>query len=209
MVRYMGGAEEMLRKAADDHAAGDYRWVAQVCNWVVFADPTNTAARELGADALEQMGYQSESAVWRGFYLMGAQELRQGTPQMKGIRPTGTADTLRAMTPQMVLNLCGMKLHGPRARDERLQLAFSFTDGWTTHLTVAHGVVHYSDRRTGDPDATITTSALGLALVANDLSTIDEQVAAGEMSVHGDRSAFERFIGLLDQFELFFPIIEP
>ncbi len=209
IVRYMGGAEAMLEKAAEDHAAGDDRWVAQVCNWIVFDDPTNVAARELGAAALEQLGYQSESAVWRGFYLMGAQELRQGTPQMKGVRPTGTTDTLRAMTPQMVLNLCAMKLNGPDARNDHLQIAFSFTDGWTTHLTVAHGVVHYSSRRTGSPDVTVTTSAFALALAANELRSVDELVADGEMAVHGNREALDRFLSLLDQFELFFPIIEP
>ena len=59
--------------------AGDYRWVVELVNHLVFADPTNTAARELQADAFEQLGYQSESATFRNAYLMGAQELRNGT----------------------------------------------------------------------------------------------------------------------------------
>ena len=32
-------------------------------NHVVFADPDNAAARELQADALEQLGYQAESGA--------------------------------------------------------------------------------------------------------------------------------------------------
>jgi alkyl sulfatase BDS1-like metallo-beta-lactamase superfamily hydrolase len=43
-----------------------------VLNQVVFADPTNRQARELAADALEQLGYQAEAATWRNAYLMGA-----------------------------------------------------------------------------------------------------------------------------------------
>ena len=44
----------MLAKARQDYAAGNYRWVAQVVNQVVFADPGNKEARDLQADALEQ-----------------------------------------------------------------------------------------------------------------------------------------------------------
>lgn len=209
VVRYMGGADAVLAKAADDFAAGDYRWVAQVCNHLVFADPTNAAARSLQADALEQLGYQAESGVWRGFYLMGAQELRNGTPAVKGMRAAGTADTLRAMTPRQVLDLCGMKLHGPRAVDSLLTFDVVFDTGWSTRLTVAHGVLHYGSRSLGEPDATITTSAYALASVANELSTLADEIDADRMTVAGDRSAVERFLALLDQFELFFPIIEP
>ena len=36
---------------------------------LVFADPENTDARYLCADALEQLGYQAESGPWRSAYL--------------------------------------------------------------------------------------------------------------------------------------------
>ena len=76
----MGGADAALDKARGAFELGDYRWVAEVVNHVVFADPDNQAARELQADALEQLGYQSESGPWRNFYLTGAQELRARRP---------------------------------------------------------------------------------------------------------------------------------
>lgn len=67
---------------------------------VVFADPNNQNARNLEADALEQLGYQAESGPWRNFYLTGAQELRNGV--VKGPTPnTASPDTVRAMTPEM------------------------------------------------------------------------------------------------------------
>lgn len=71
-VAYMGGAQAVLRLAKEDFAKGEYRWVAEVVSRVVFADPANAEARELEADALEQMGYQAESGPWRNFYLSGA-----------------------------------------------------------------------------------------------------------------------------------------
>ena len=77
-VDYMGGADAILKKAKEDYNQGNYRWVAQVVSKIVFADPGNLEARNLEADALEQLGYQAESGPWRNFYLTGAQELRNG-----------------------------------------------------------------------------------------------------------------------------------
>ncbi|MDG2111308.1 MAG: alkyl sulfatase dimerization domain-containing protein, partial [Actinomycetota bacterium] len=79
-VDFMGGADEVLRRARDSFAEGDYRWVAEVVNHLVFADPDNQEALALQADALEQLGYQAESATWRNAYLTGAMELRHGPP---------------------------------------------------------------------------------------------------------------------------------
>lgn len=209
MVRYMGGADAVLAKARADYTAGDYRWVAQVCNHLVFADASNTEARQLQAAALEQLGFQTESAVWRDFYLMGAHELRNGTPVLKGGRPNTTADTMRAMTPPMVLDLCAMKLNGPNAVNEVMQLEFGFDNGWSTRLVLQNGVVHYGERRNTEPDATITTTSFALGSMANAFTTLADELANGSTVVTGNVAAFERFLGLLDQFELFFAIIEP
>ena len=83
----MGGAEAALSSAREAFDAGDYRWVAEVANHLVFAEPENAEARELQADALEQLGYGAENATWRNFFLMGAQELRDGVSGT----PTATA----------------------------------------------------------------------------------------------------------------------
>src|SRR6266851_2108648 len=77
-VEYIGGADAVIARARGDFAKGEYRWVASAMNQVVFADPANRAARELGADALEQLGFQAEAATWRNAYLVGAMELRNG-----------------------------------------------------------------------------------------------------------------------------------
>ena len=65
--------------ARADYEKGEYQWVAQITNALVFADPSNMEARYLCADALEQLGYQAESGAWRNAYLVAAFELRSGT----------------------------------------------------------------------------------------------------------------------------------
>ena len=47
----MGGAEAALTRARQDFEKGEFRWVAEIVNAVVFSDPNNKDARMLGADA--------------------------------------------------------------------------------------------------------------------------------------------------------------
>jgi len=75
----MGGPQAVIAKARQSFKKAEYRWVAQVMNNVVFAYPDNKEARDLEADALEQLGYQAESGVWRDFYLMGPRNCAKGS----------------------------------------------------------------------------------------------------------------------------------
>jgi alkyl sulfatase BDS1-like metallo-beta-lactamase superfamily hydrolase len=78
IVKYAGGADNVLKQAQADYDAGEYRWVAEVVNYITYGDPSNQKARDLLANTYDQLGYQAESAVWRNFYLTGADELRRG-----------------------------------------------------------------------------------------------------------------------------------
>ncbi|WP_220377279.1 alkyl sulfatase dimerization domain-containing protein [Cupriavidus taiwanensis] len=90
-VEYMGGEAAVLRRAKADFDKGEYRWTAEALKHVVFANPNSKAGKDLLADSLEQLGYQAESGPWRGVYLMGAYELRNGVPKAGG--PTWPAPT--------------------------------------------------------------------------------------------------------------------
>jgi len=209
-VAYMGGADAVLERARADFDRGDYRWVAQVVNDVVFADPDNTVARELQADALEQLGYQAESGPWRNFYLSGAQELRHG------VRPlptpvTASPDTVRGMSLEMYFDYLAVRLNGPAAADEELRFTATFSDLDVTYdLVVANGVLNHAKGR-GDPgaDAVLTLTRTALDDVTLGVATLDEKVDKGEIAIDGDRAAFTRFLGLLDTFEFWFDIVTP
>src|SRR3546814_8704216 len=43
-VEFMGGADAVLAKAQESYGKGEYRWVAEVVNHVVFAEPNNQDA---------------------------------------------------------------------------------------------------------------------------------------------------------------------
>ena len=54
------GADKIMAEGQRAFEAADYRWAAEILHKLVFADPDNQTARELQADAYEQMGYQAE-----------------------------------------------------------------------------------------------------------------------------------------------------
>ena len=127
-VEYFGDASAVLAKAQADFDDGQYQWVAEVTNLLVFADPSNQPARLLCADALEQLGYAAESGPWRNAYLTGAKELRGGVDADPKFRASGSADILRAMTPDMMLDYLGILLDANAAADLDLVVNLAFTD---------------------------------------------------------------------------------
>ncbi|KRO62522.1 MAG: hypothetical protein ABR76_01820, partial [Acidimicrobiia bacterium BACL6 MAG-121220-bin61] len=126
-VDLAGGMDALLASAQKSFDAGDYRWVAELVNHAVFADPTNVKARELQADTLEQLGYQSESATFRNAYLMGAQELRQGPPPPVEVGARARGMT-RAMTIGQVFDTLAVRLMQEQVGGLATTINWNFTD---------------------------------------------------------------------------------
>jgi alkyl sulfatase BDS1-like metallo-beta-lactamase superfamily hydrolase len=211
-VEYMGGAAAVLERAEEDFEAGHYRWVAQVVNHVVFAEPDNVAARELQAAALEQLGFQAESGPWRNFYLTGAQELRRPTPVRSsgGGAPIQAASLLRALSIDMVFDVLGVRLDGPRADGVALAIGWRFPDidaEWTMRLE--HSAISAWPALDADVDATLTITREALTTVLADPTTIPAAMADGTLAIDGDANALATLFGLLEQPTPGFNIIEP
>lgn len=210
-IEYMGGAEAVLERARADYARGEYRWVAQVASQLVFADPGNRAARELGADALEQLGYQAQSGTWRSAYLQGAQELRHGSPQPSGIT-TASPDMIRSLPLGDYFDYLAIRIDAERAEGKRLALNWRFTDTdqrflvnlENSTLTALEGV------EDAKADATVTTTRATLDRISLQQSTFQQAYAEGAIQVEGRRpAALRELLGLLVKFPTTFNVIEP
>jgi alkyl sulfatase BDS1-like metallo-beta-lactamase superfamily hydrolase len=209
-LEFMGGADAVLEKARAAYEQGEYRWVAEVVNHVVFAEPGNTVARELQANTLEQLGYQSEAGTWRNLYLTGAQELRHGTPNVK-LPSSASEDSIKAMSLDLFFNYLGVRLNGAKAGSADVTLNWVFTD---THeqvlLRLSNGALSHVIGRT-DPgaDATITLTRAALNRFILGQSTLDDEASSGEITVEPDIAPLDTLLGLLDDFGLWFNIVEP
>ena len=122
-VAYAGPADKILEKAYEDLQKGDYRRAAYAAGKVVIADPKNNQARYLTADAFEQLGYASESSVWRNAYLQGALELRIGVPEsLKNGAGVAKGDLTRCMSAELLLKYIGILFDNHKGSDEELEI---------------------------------------------------------------------------------------
>jgi alkyl sulfatase BDS1-like metallo-beta-lactamase superfamily hydrolase len=207
-VRLAGGADALLAQARNAFDAGDYRWVVELVNHLVFADPANADARALQADALEQLGYQSESATFRNAYLQGAQELRSG-PLPSG--PARRGGVLAAMSVGQIVDTLAVSLRSEDVGGLRATINLAITDTgeeWVLGLSnrTIHGV---SGRQDPAADATLRLDRATLLAVVDRVVTVADGIAAGTIEVTGDPTASDRIFGNLDTFMSNFPIVEP
>ena len=210
-VEYMGGAAAVIARAKADFAKGEFRWVAQVMKEVVYAEPDNREACTLCADALEQMGYQAESATWRNAFLYGAQELRHGVFQVPA-RGTMSADMLAGLSTDVFFDALAIRLDPAKAAGQSFVLNWRFTDRDETlslclkHCTLTH--------RMGDWSAAAATAITTTRAVLDDLVlrkiTAQEALGSGDLKVDGDPSRFALLFGMLDQPPgLMFDVLKP
>ena len=205
-VEYMGDTGEILKKAQKDFDKGEYQWVAEITNVLVFADPENKEARYLCADALEQLAYQAESGTWRNAYLSGAKELRQGTTSDNNLKATGSADLKKSMTPEMMLDYMGILLDSNAAQDLNLTINLDFTNESKYLLTVKSGVVLYQkDTSSKNADATLTMPKAGMAAILGK----DEAAQKKAIKITGDQDVIKKLTEHMVEFEYFFNIVEP
>lgn len=209
-VDFMGGAEAVLSRAREAYDKGEYCWVAEVVNHLVFAEPENRQARELQADTLEQLGYQAESGPWRNFYLTGAKELREGVTRNE-IPATGSEDVITAMKVESVFDYMAVRLNGPRAEGASISIGFTFTDtGEEYLLTVENGVLnHAAGKRDRTPDAALTLTRAALNDILLQKSTMQEKFSTGEIAIEGDPQKLAEMFGLMDEFDPLFNIVTP
>jgi alkyl sulfatase BDS1-like metallo-beta-lactamase superfamily hydrolase len=207
---FMGGADTVVEKARHSFTAGDYRWVAEVLNHVVMAEPGHEGARSLLADTLEQLGFQAESAPWRNFYLCGALELRHGLPRTS--RAFAASEGMaRGMPVDNLFDTMAVRLNGPRAEGVRLYLNLHFTDLDRRYLlTIENSVLHsFPDKQSDGADAQLTVTALDFKRMIMGLTTAPELLADGRLALGGDGQALSRLETLFDRFERRFPIVTP
>lgn len=203
-LEFMGGADAIVTKAGKSFEEGDYRWVAQVLNHVVMAEPEHVAARSMLADAYEQLGYQAESAPWRNFYLCGAMELREGMPAGSLNRPaSGVADS---MPLEDVFKMVAIRINAGKADGIHLHLSIAFSDlsePWL--LQVGRGVFHAHVGRSHPQGVPVLrTDSRRLKRVLLGLEPVSA-MASDETAM----TTLAQLLALLDDFNRRFPLVTP
>lgn len=209
-ARYVAafGRDAILAEGRRAVEAGDYRWAAQVLHHLVFADQDDQEARELQADAYEQLGYQAEGPQWRGIFLTAARELRDGV--LEASFSTASPDTIAGMPIDILFDFAAVHVIGEKAADVDVRFDVEFTDRaetWT--VWVANGVLN---ARPGASDAAPLTVRAPKALAAAVLlqpAASEQLAAAGKVELDGDQAVLQAYAGVIDDFDPNFAIVTP
>jgi alkyl sulfatase BDS1-like metallo-beta-lactamase superfamily hydrolase len=208
-VEYMGGAANILKQAKADFENGEYRWVAQVLKNVVMADPENSEAINLLADAFEQLGYQAESANWRNIYLVGASELRNGIN--KDNAPLDVSGIIKNMPVDEFLKLIAVKLNGPKADGKKITLNVTLSNSNQQYAIYLENsvLIYKAGKLDADPDVSLTLDQFTFYGIGLGLLSPEQAVTAGKLIISGDHTKLNEFLSLLDKFDRLPNIVTP
>ncbi len=209
-VELAGGAQSLLDKARAAYDAGEYRWVAEVVNHLVFAEPGNQAARELLAKAYDQLGYQAESGPWRDVYLTGAFELRHGGPE-RGVDLAASMDMIRQAPLESFLEAMAGRLNGPKAEGKELIVNLIFTDLDETYVLELKNSVLRHYKREPHPDANVSmkiTHELYLRMLTGQAG-LKDTLFSDDLDIDGSRIDLVSFFRLIDKPTGTFDIVTP
>ena len=207
LVAYLGDTAKVMEKAKEDYAKGEYQWVAQLTNTLVFADPSNKEARYLCADALEQLGYRAEAGTWRNAYLCAAQELRLGTNTDPANRSSGSSDAISHMTPEMIFDYLGILADTKQIEGLSFTANVLLPEG-NYVLRVKNGVLLYQKNTLAQaPDVTWKTNRRGLLT----LLTKDKAAIAKAFKQEGNTALLSQLSQaiVVTSAKPFFNIVEP
>ena len=207
-VELAGGPEGLLAKARTALDEGDYRWAAELCSHLVFADPSNEGARDLEAAALEQLGYGAENATWRNFFLMGAHELRQGRVGAPTIATP--LDMVSALSVEQILDAMALRLDGPRASEADIQIRWVISDtGEEFLLNLTNGALTHRPGRGVDAPTTLSMDRSTLDALIAKTEPVEDLLGSGRISVEGDPLKLGELLSFLDEPDPDFEVVAP
>lgn len=210
-VEYLGDTDRVLEMAKADYDKGEYQWVAEITNVIVYAEPDNTAARLLCADALEQLGYQAESGTWRNAYLTAAYELR-GLREPDGEITIQSGVMLANISADNIFDYIGIALDKEAMADKDITVNVVLTDLNRQYmLKFKNGVLlKYEGTLSDEADVTIKTVRKALLLM---MGGSFEQFSEKAV-IEGDKEQLKLIMSNLNRLSIenadrFFNIIEP
>jgi alkyl sulfatase BDS1-like metallo-beta-lactamase superfamily hydrolase len=207
-VEMMGGSDRILAKGRELLAQGKYLEVTEILNRLVFAEPKNMPARQLLADAYEQLGYRSESTSTRNTFLQGAFELRNGMPG--GTPPRSSSpDVVRSMSTEQWLDFLGISMDPKKAEGKNFKINLVTPDNGekfavelsNATLTTIKGFL------IAQPDLTVTVNRADLNRVMLGVAGFDQLAAEGKAKMEGNREIIHALRDMMVTFTPDFEIL--
>lgn len=207
-VEMMGGAERILAKGQQLVEQGDYLSATELLKKLVYAEPQNQIAKDLLADAFEQIGYQKESPSVRNSFLAAAFELRHGIPAGTTSQPVNP-DTVKAMSTDFLLDFLGIRLDSSKAEGMAFVVNLETPDnGEQFIIEMSNSTLTNSKGfQSASADLSIVINRTELELIMTGQSTFQALAGEGKVKLEGDASILQRLRDVLVQFSSDFEIM--
>lgn len=204
-VAAMGGIDRVVELAQQAFDGGDFRWAATLLDHATFTDSKHPGASGLYASTLEQLAYGAENATWRNFFLSGATELRDGN--FGTAAQVASATMLAQLSAEQIFDSLAIRVDGPRGWGLDITIDLAFADAAINYrLTLRNGVLVHRQAPADPATATVTLELAGkdrlLAVAFGDFTSPG-------LTVSGDASALQAFLGVLDRPDPGFNIVTP
>jgi alkyl sulfatase BDS1-like metallo-beta-lactamase superfamily hydrolase len=80
LVGLIGGADQVVARARDALAAGEFKWAAELADYVLANNGGHAGAKRIKAQALTELGERQTNAIARNYYLSSAMYLLRDLP---------------------------------------------------------------------------------------------------------------------------------
>lgn len=200
-VEMMGGSGKILAKGRELYKQGKYREAMEIVNKLVYAQPNNTAAKDLLADIFEQIGYQKESPSVRNSFLGAAYELRHGMPAGTAPKSNGP-DMIRAMGTELWLNSLGISMDSKKAAGMKFTINLITLDNDEKYVVEMNNstLTNIKGHLAKNPNLTITLNRSDLEQVMGGQTSFDKLQTEGKVKFDGDRKVFDQLRSTLTIF---------
>ncbi|MBE9549582.1 MAG: MBL fold metallo-hydrolase, partial [Proteobacteria bacterium] len=207
-VEMMGGSEKILAKGIELINSGQYRHAVEILDRLVFAEPTDQPAKDLLADAYEQLGYQQENPGLRNAFLAGAFELRSGIPEGASVKSSGP-DMIQAMTTGLFLDFLGIRMDSTKAEDFEFTINLITPDNGEKYIVELSNatLTNIEGYLAEDADLTITINRSDLEQVMMGIKPLTEQIEDGTAQTEGDLGVLKQLASAMIEFDLFFEVL--
>jgi alkyl sulfatase BDS1-like metallo-beta-lactamase superfamily hydrolase len=207
-AKMMGGSKKIMAKGRELYNDGKYRHAVEILDRLVFAEPTNQPAKDLLADAYEQLGYQQENPGLRNAFLAGAYELRSGIPQGSPPKSSGP-DMIQAMSTGLFLDFLGIRMDSTKAEDMEFTINLSTPDNGETYVLELSNatLTNIEGYLADDADLSITINRSDLEQVMMGKKSFVAQIEDQTAKVEGDVEVLQKLASTMIDFDLFFEVL--
>ena len=207
-VEMMGGSDKIMAKGQELQDSGRYRHAVEILDRLVFAEPDNQPAKDLLADAYEQLGYQQENPGLRNAFLAGAYELRSGIPE--GAPPnSGGPDMIQAMSTGLFLDFLGIRMDSTKAEDFEFTVNLNTPDNGEKYVVELSNatLTNIEGYQADDADLTITINRSDLEQVMMGVKPLMAQIEDGTARTEGNLEVLGQLASAMVEFDLFFEVL--